>query len=54
VMLVCCTTGNSRSNEEWEMRRASVSVQKGIHTYLEDLTLCENVEPRNSGAHRRR
>jgi hypothetical protein len=36
------------------MRRAYMSIQKEIFTYLEDMTLYENVEPWDFGACRRR
>ena len=36
------------------MRRAFMSIQKGIPTYLEDMTLNANVELGDFGACRRR
>jgi len=36
------------------MRGAFMSIQTGLPTYLEDLTLDANIEPWNFGACRRR
>ena len=36
------------------MRQAFMSIQKGVNTYVEDMTLYENFEPWDIGACRRR
>jgi hypothetical protein len=36
------------------MRRAFMSVQEAITTYIEDMKLCENIELGDFGACRRR
>lgn len=51
----CYTPHDGRPvKEEREMRRASVSIQGVISAYLEDMTLYANLEPRGTGARRRR
>jgi hypothetical protein len=54
VVAFCYHPDNSRSTKEREMRRAFMSIQKGIASYVEDMTLNENVELGDFGACRRR
>jgi hypothetical protein len=52
---LCYTPYDGRSKEEREMRRAFMSIKKGIATYyLEDMKLYANVELGDFGACRRR
>ena len=53
-VVICCNADSSRWTKEREMRGAFMSVQERIATYLEDMTLNENVELKDFGACRRR
>ena len=53
LVAVCCTSGSARSTKEMEMRRAVMSIQEGVATYVGDMTV-ENVELGDFGACRRR